>query len=76
MDDDLPVCALHTLADVMPSSGRCRVCIEESNADSRAYLETAHLLALGCRKMIKYVKAAQKADYAIDPDESIEIDYL
>ncbi|MNC04882.1 hypothetical protein D3C81_1876750 [compost metagenome] len=76
MDDDLPVCALHTLADVMPSSGRCRACIEESNAESRAYLETSYLLAQVCRKVQKYVREAQKTDAAIDHDEAIDNTYL
>lgn len=64
--DDLPVCEKHTLADVMPLSGRCRACIEESNTESRPYLETAHNLATGCREVLKYLRAVQKAESTID----------
>lgn len=60
--DDLPVCEKHTLSDVMPHSGRCRACIEESNADSRPYLETSHTLAQGCREVLKYVRSVQQAE--------------
>jgi hypothetical protein len=67
--DDLPVCERHMMADVMPHSGRCRACIEESNADARPYLETAHILATGCRKMLKYLNKVQK-----DCDEDPAID--
>jgi hypothetical protein len=64
--DDLPVCEKHLYADVMPHSGRCRVCIEESNADARPYLETAHILAEGCREVLKYLRSIQKDEDVID----------
>ena len=67
--DDLPVCEKHMMADVMPHSGRCRACIEESNTESRPYLETAHILATGCRKMLKYLKEVRKE---VDSAESID----
>lgn len=64
--DDLPVCEKHMMADVMPRSGRCRACIEESNADARPYLETAHILATGCKEVLKYLRGLQKPHDAID----------
>lgn len=64
--DDLPVCDKHMLADVMPHSGRCRACIEESNADARPYLKAAHNLATGCKEVLKYLRSVQKVDNIID----------
>lgn len=65
MEADLPVCPTHGLTDVMPSSGRCRACIEESNAEARPYLETVHTLAEGCRSVNKYLRDAKKPDTSI-----------
>jgi hypothetical protein len=65
MDDHLTVCLAHPQADVMPRSGRCRACIEESNAEARSYLETAHTLAQGCREVIKYLQSVR------EPEETI-----
>lgn len=58
--DDIPVCERHTLADVMPHSGRCRACIEESNAEAKPYLEAAHTFAQDYRKVLKYVRSVQQ----------------
>lgn len=65
MEAYLAVCPVHGLADVMPVSGRCRVCIEESNDEARPYLETAHSLAEGCRTVNKYLREQQKSDTSI-----------
>lgn len=66
MEADLAVCPTHGLTDVMPHSGRCRACIEESNQDARPYLETVHTLAEGCKTMNKYLRDKQKGDNAIE----------
>lgn len=64
--DHINTCDLHPHADVMPLSGRCRACIEESNIDARPYLKAAHNLAEGCREMNKYLRDNAKPDTAID----------
>lgn len=65
MEASLPVCPVHGLTDVMPSSGRCRVCIEESNADARPYLEVAHDVAELCRTVNRYLRDGNKTDTSI-----------
>ena len=65
MEPYLTVCPTHGLTDAMPSSGRCRACIEESNAEARPYLETVHTLAEGCRSVNKYLREQQKSDTSI-----------
>lgn len=65
MEADLPVCPVHGIADVMPSSGRCRACIEDHNEETRPYLETIHTLAEGCRSVNKYLREHQKSDTSI-----------
>lgn len=65
MEASPPVCPVHGLTDVMPSSGRCRVCIEESNDEARPYLETAHTVAELCRTVNRYLRENQKADTSI-----------
>lgn len=62
MEPYLVVCPAHGLTEAMPLSGRCRACIEESNAEARPYLETAHSLAEGCRTVNKYLRDHQKPD--------------
>lgn len=60
-------CDLHPHADVMPLSGRCRECIEESNKEARPYLQTVHNLAEGCKDLNKYLRDHAKPDMAIEP---------
>lgn len=67
MEAETPVCVKHLDADVMPRSGRCRACIEESNADARPYLEMANSLAKSCRQIIDYVREARKTSPTIEP---------
>lgn len=66
MEADLLACDKHGLAEVMPHSGRCRACIEESNAEARPYLAIAHTLAEGCREVQKYLRNAQQSPDPID----------
>ena len=65
MDASPPVCPVHGLTDVMPASGRCRVCIEESNSEARPYLETAHSIAELCRTVNRYLREHNETDISI-----------
>lgn len=63
--EQINACDKHPHSDVMPLSGRCRECIEESNLEARPYLKAVHNLAEGCREMNKYLRDATKSDTAI-----------
>ncbi len=65
MEPCLIVCPTHGLTEATPTSERCLACIEESNAEARPYLETAHSLAEGCRTVNKYLRDHQKSDSSI-----------